>query len=99
MTQSAPPSLLAQMAEVLNAKPELPADLEEVWRAFVFLSAQRPCGFAVEAIPPPWITDYCARLGLTAEQTDEWIELLCALDQTFRRIMQERNQPAERSST
>ena len=81
------PILIAQFVEVLDAKPELPDHLTEIWQAFHFLSSARPTGMGIEAIPPPWLYDYCDRHGLVGEEQERAVYLLSEMDKQFRSLL------------
>ncbi len=92
LENSAPPSLLAQFVDILEQKPELTPDLEDIWSLFHFLSSHRPTGMAMEALPPSWMYDACARLGLDLDEQERWVFLLSGMDHTLRTYVTEKQQ-------
>ena len=92
LENSVPPSLLVQFVDILEQKPELTPDLEDIWSLFHFLSFHRPTGMAMEALPPPWMYDACVRLGLDLDEQERWVFLLSGMDHTLRTYVTEKQQ-------
>lgn len=99
LENSVPPSILVQFVDILEQKPELTPDLEDIWSLFHFLSSHRPTGMALEALPPPWLYAACERLGLDFDEQERWVFLLSGMDQTLRSYVHEHQQTKSASGT
>lgn len=63
--------------------PELRLGLQLFLNGFMDLTGSRPSGFGISPIPWHMITDYCDRLGLSGDQTEDMIRHVQALDTVY----------------
>jgi hypothetical protein len=67
---------------IANA-PELELGLEFVYKAFWELSSCRQCGFGIGYIPWPAIAEYAAFYGLEADEFDDFVYQIRAMDKAY----------------